>query len=142
MSAAVKTMASHPGSIWLTLLAAVAAVLTGLGDNKGAVESIDSFTKTSESSSYQAIMDLRDKVDWIHTRVKNNEKTLAALTTTPGGPGQETPPSTAPPVEGEAKPEQADEEKEPAAVVPLKEDGTIEWAPIQRPAECTDKKGE
>lgn len=142
MSAAVKTMVSHPGSIWLTLLAAVAAVFTGYVENKGAVDSLESFTKTSESSSYQALLDLREKVDWIHTRVKGNEKALAALTTTPGGPGQETPPSTAPPVEGEEKPEKADEKEEPAPSVPLKEDGSIEWPPIQRPAECTDKKGE
>ena len=106
------------------------------------MESLESFTKTSESSSYQAIMDLREKMDWIHTRVKSNEKTLAVLTTTPGGPSQETPPSTAPPVEGEEKPEKADEKEEPTPSIPLKEDGTIEWDPIQRPASCTDKKEE
>ena len=49
MSAAVKTMASHPGSIWLTLMAAVAAILTGYVEIKGTVESLESFTQTSES---------------------------------------------------------------------------------------------
>lgn len=135
---AIKNAATHPGSIWVTLIAAAGAILSGYADNKTTVESIDSFCHQSENSSYQALTDLRDKVDWIHTRVKVNEQRLAFATSPPGGPAQAPPPDPAVPdekaEEGE-KPEKVEPTEEKKEPVPLKEDGTIDWAPIERPSE-------
>jgi len=138
---ALKNAAAHPGSLWVTIIAAIGAVLAGYTENKTVVDSVDAFCHASESSSYQALTDLRDKVDWIHSRVATNEKRLDFATSPPGGPAQTPPPDTAVPdekaEEGEKpeKPEKvepAEEKKEP---MPLKEDGTIDWTPIERPAQ-------
>ena len=137
----IKDVASHPSSIWVTLIAAAGAILTGFSENKTTVESISSFCHQAEDSSYQSLVDLRDKVNWIHMRVKTNEERLALVSSPPGGPAQETPPT---PTEKAAEPEkpketppEAEEEKKP---VPLKGDGTIDWTPIKRPGEQTSPK--
>jgi hypothetical protein len=105
------------------------------------MQSIDSFCHKAEDSSYQTLVDLREKVDWIHTRVQGNEKVLAALTTTPGGPSQAKPPAPTEeveePKEGEKPAEVAPTETKEEPPVPLKDDGTIDWTPIERP---TDQK--
>jgi hypothetical protein len=132
----VKDVASHPSSIWVTLIAAAGAILTGFSENKTTVESISSFCHQAEDSSYQSLVDLRDKVNWIHMRVKTNEERLAFVSSPPGGPAQEKPPTPSEETEEPEKPEEtpaaAEEEKKP---VPLKDDGTIDWAPIERPGE-------
>tara|TARA_B100001123_G_C15002227_1_gene904018 strand:- start:212 stop:625 length:414 start_codon:yes stop_codon:yes gene_type:complete len=134
----IKDVASNPGSLWITLIAAAGAVLTGFSENKTAVESISSFCHQAENSSYQSLVDLREKVDWIHSRVKDNEQKLAFAMSPPGGPSQENPPSTSEEVEKPKEPEKApDAKKEQAEPVPLKEDGSIKWEPIKRPG---DKK--
>tara|TARA_Y100000593_G_scaffold54680_3_gene102238 strand:+ start:9715 stop:10149 length:435 start_codon:yes stop_codon:yes gene_type:complete len=136
----IKDVASNPGPIWVTLLAAVGAILTGYSENKTATESIGVFCQQAEDSSYQALVDLRDKVNWIHMRVKTNEERLAFVSSPPGGPAQEEPPAPSESDESGEKPEEVppNEKKEPAdKSVPLKDDGTIDWAPIKRPAEQT-----
>lgn len=144
MSDMVKKAAGHPSTIWVTLLAAVGAMLTGYAENRNAVGTVGAFCHESESGSYQALVDLRDKMDWIHSRVTTNEKKLAFATSPPGGPAQEVPPdpseTTEKAKEGE-KPEEVapvEEKKVEPKSVPLKEDGEIDWAPIERP---TEQKG-
>ena len=137
----IKDAASHPGSLWVTLIAAAGAILSGYADNKTTVESIDSFCHQSENSSYQALTDLRDKLDWIHTRVKANEQRLDFATSPPGGPAQAPPPDTTggdEVTEETEKPEKVEPVEEKKEPVQLKEDGTIDWAPIERP---TEQKG-
>ena len=132
----IKDVASHPSSIWVTLIAAAGAILTGFSENKTTVESINSFCHQAEDSSYQSLVDLRDKVNWIHMRVKTNEERLAFVSSPPGGPAQEKPPTPSEETEEPEKPEEAPPEaKEEKQPVPLKDDGTIDWAPIERPGE-------
>ena len=134
----VKDVASHPSSIWVTLIAAAGAILTGFSENKTTVESISSFCHQAEDSSYQSLVDLRDKVNWIHMRVKTNEERLAFVSSPPGGPAQEKPPTPSEETEEPEKPEETPPEaKEEQKPVPLKDDGTIDWAPIKRPGEQT-----
>ena len=138
---ALKNAAAHPGSLWVTIIAAIGAVLAGYTENKTVVDSVDAFCHASESSSYQALTDLRDKVDWIHSRVTANEKKLDFATSPPGGPAQTPPPDTTggdEEVEESEKPEEVAPPEEEKAPIPLKDDGTIDWAPIERPAQ---KKG-
>lgn len=139
MTGSIKSAASHPGSLWITMLAAIGAALAGYTQNTEVVRSVDAFCHASENSSYQALVDLREKVDWIHSRVTANEEKLAFATSPPGGPAQPFPPDTTGSNESEPEPvdekEVAPAEKEAAEekVVPLKKNGAIDWAPIKRP---------
>lgn len=136
----IKDVASSPGSIWVTMIAAIGAIMTGYSENKTAMQSIDTFCHQSEDSSYQSLMDLREKVDWIHSRVKDNEQKLAFAMSPPGGPSQENPPSSPETAEKPKEPEaKVDEAKKPAEPVPLKDDGSIKWEPIKRPGESSTK---
>ena len=80
MTGSIKSAASHPGSLWITMLAAIGAALAGYTQNTEVVRSVDAFCHASENSSYQALVDLREKVDWIHSRVTANEEKLAFAT--------------------------------------------------------------
>jgi len=139
---ALARKANNPGSVWATIAFIAAAAITAWQDGGNALR----FSVETEASHYDAITDLRVKVDAIHELVQEHDKTideLADMATAPGGPAQPAPPSadagatepsaadagTADDAGATAKPEAMPEAK------PKKhQQDRIKWSPIQRPS--------
>lgn len=125
--------ANHPGSLWAGIAFVVATAISAWQGGNTAM----TYAVETESSHFEALMDLRDKVTALHSTVMEHDKTLEELTdlaTAPGGPSQPAPPDagatdagTAPDV---VEPPPPPEPKKKA--IPLDDKGHIKWSPIQR----------
>ena len=133
-----KQALTHPASSWAAIIASALAIYGAKQDG----EEINRFSHGFEAGHYEAIMDLRKKVDYLFGRVMEIEETKHHP---PGGPSQPAPPDAGPTDAGatessdaEAPAEQPPEEKpvqdvEPVPV-PFQTYGEerIKWKPIKR----------
>jgi hypothetical protein len=141
----LKEAANNPKSMWVSMAAIAAAVLAGIGEGRTLSDSLSQFATTSEASHYEAIVDLRQKMDYLFGKIVELDK--RTTTVMAPGPAQPAPPdagSTEPTdvVESDAaptatpSPPEGPKPAKPSAQQPpfqCDEYGNIEWAPIQRP---------
>ena len=74
---ALARKANNPGSVWATIAFIAAAAITAWQDGGNALR----FSVETEASHYDAITDLRVKVDAIHELVQEHDKTICLLYT-------------------------------------------------------------
>ena len=137
-----KQIATHPGSVWATLLAVAIGVLQALtGTQSQALDALG-FAQQTESSHHAALSDIRAKVDWLYVQVQGHGAQLAKLSVTPGGPSDGPPPPSAAPSE-ETPTDTPSATKAPrrAPPFPLTEQGTPVWEPIKRPSPTRGQSG-
>jgi len=97
----VKGVASHPVSTWSAIAAAVIAIATAWTDH----QETKKYTESFEEGHYEALVDLRKKVDYLFGKFVEVDIEVAALRASgavvrPPGPAQPSPPPTAPDTEG------------------------------------------
>ena len=144
MNDKVKQVVAHPGSVWATIGAVAIAMITSWSDSGSVRERIADFAYETESSHYEAILDLRKKVDFLHTRLIEFEMSVKGNEVVrPPGPAEEPPPraeadagsteapdATPSPPDASATPESKPEELEPE---PVQKKLNFNWKTINRP---------
>lgn len=88
----VKNVVSHPASTWSAIAAAAIAIVTAWGDHQETKKQTEAF----EGGHYEAIIDLRRKVDYLFGKFVEMDHTVSGIKVSaikpPGPPSMAPPP--------------------------------------------------